>query len=631
MSVFASVKRTGVKAQQLDAEGNLVEVETREDEEQAVKYEQIIELLLAAGYFRARISGLSQFDKVVGGMVWSITASNVDIDIDLTLPSVNACAPLSEKIVTALTKMKCPSRIDPHQIQGLDCIHLFPVFQWLVKKVIETREEMGDYIRNFAVAQFSKENSTPQDEEIDSRMNVTTATVANVKRAYKPQRRYRRPAGARAASHISQSRDPDEESDRVHTTLLEYGQRYKLSRAAQEKASKKGIDDKIPAGLAGQQKEKDDGVDDAEEEERRVRALMAAMSATEGREGAVSSSALGGMIGMQSDEIRQLVNEYNEKQAGLGAGGDARGGGAQNHKRLIASLEKQIALMDKRHAEIKELYDRLSGKYNATQAELDAVLAHNAKIDAELAKFEAMQTPENSAVLARLSSLVTLNESLKKQETDFRASCKEEVARLQEAIEKLKAGEAGGDDEEKERLRLINEQFEADKDRLQKIRVLLGKKNRDIAAITRLIDEIPSRSELTQYQKRFVELYNQVAAKLTETKQYYTLYNTLDDTKLYMSKELSLLNSIHDSFERAMATAQNKEQFLTQFENIVTGVKANLEKVDKRRDNEKAKRDKLNDEYLELVDKQRLYYKTVKEFQEECRKNENLLAQFEAA
>ena len=41
-----------------------LQVETREDEEQNVKLNQTIELLLAAGYFRARIKGLSPFDKV---------------------------------------------------------------------------------------------------------------------------------------------------------------------------------------------------------------------------------------------------------------------------------------------------------------------------------------------------------------------------------------------------------------------------------------------------------------------------------------------------------------------------------------------------------------------------------------
>ena len=39
-------------------------VDIREDEEQNVKLRDSIDLLLAAGYFRARIKGLSPFDKV---------------------------------------------------------------------------------------------------------------------------------------------------------------------------------------------------------------------------------------------------------------------------------------------------------------------------------------------------------------------------------------------------------------------------------------------------------------------------------------------------------------------------------------------------------------------------------------
>ena len=39
-------------------------VEVKEDEEQGVKFQEITELLVAAGYFRARIKGLAPFDKV---------------------------------------------------------------------------------------------------------------------------------------------------------------------------------------------------------------------------------------------------------------------------------------------------------------------------------------------------------------------------------------------------------------------------------------------------------------------------------------------------------------------------------------------------------------------------------------
>ena len=64
--------------------------------------------------------------------------------------------------MAVLPRMKCPHRLEPHQIQGLDFIHIFPVVQWLVKLAIATREEMGDYIRSFSEAQFSRDHQTPE-------------------------------------------------------------------------------------------------------------------------------------------------------------------------------------------------------------------------------------------------------------------------------------------------------------------------------------------------------------------------------------------------------------------------------------------------------------------------------------
>lgn len=77
---------------------------------------------------------------------------------------------------------------------------------------------------------------------------------------------------------------------------------------------------------------------------------------------------------------------------------------------------------------------------------------------------------------------------------------------------------------------------------------MLGRKTRAVAALQRQLDQIPTRAELAQYQRRFMELYNQVAAKHRETKQFYTLYNTLNDTHQYLNKELTLLNSILDNY-----------------------------------------------------------------------------------
>jgi len=39
------------------------------------------------------------------------------------------CSAMTEKIVSVLKLMKCPHRLEPHQIQGLDFIHIYPVVQ----------------------------------------------------------------------------------------------------------------------------------------------------------------------------------------------------------------------------------------------------------------------------------------------------------------------------------------------------------------------------------------------------------------------------------------------------------------------------------------------------------------------
>jgi len=43
------------------------------------------------------------------------------------------CSALTEKIVAVLPEMKCPHHVEPHQIQGLDFIHIFPVIQVSIK------------------------------------------------------------------------------------------------------------------------------------------------------------------------------------------------------------------------------------------------------------------------------------------------------------------------------------------------------------------------------------------------------------------------------------------------------------------------------------------------------------------
>lgn len=51
--------------------------------------------------------------------------------------------------------------------------------------------------------------------------------------------------------------------------------------------------------------------------------------------------------------------------------------------------------------------------------------------------------------------------------------------------------------------------LDREKESLQVLRLQLAKKNRAIVSIQRQLDNIPDRTELAQYQRRFLELYNQ--------------------------------------------------------------------------------------------------------------------------
>uniref|UniRef100_A0A671TPM0 Coiled-coil domain-containing protein 93 n=1 Tax=Sparus aurata TaxID=8175 RepID=A0A671TPM0_SPAAU len=471
-------------------------VETREDEEQSVKLAEILELLLAAGYFRARIKGLSPFDKVVGGMTWCITTCNFDIDVDLLFQensTIGQKIALTEKIVSVLPKMKCPHRLEPHQIQGLDFIHIFPVIQWLVKRAIETKEEMGDYVRAYSISQFNKTHKLPEDEEFLQRKDKAVRAVLDVLEVYKPQRKYRR---QRDAGELL-----DEES-RVHSTLLEYG---------------------------------------------RIKTLMTSMAAMVNEEGKLTASAVGQIVGLQSEEIKQIASEYAEKQSELSSEERSeRYGPLQQHRRALASLNKQI------QQKKKQLEEETAAK--CLNAERVVVLL--------------------ISLLEKLRALVTMNENLKQQEQEFRTHCREEMVRLQQNIEELKTESGQDTDEEKYEKNLSFVYL-----KLSFLRCVQARRNREIAILQRKIDEVPSRAELTQYQKRFIELYSQVSATHKETKQFFTLYNTLDDKKVYLEKEVNLLNSIHDNFQQAMSSSAAKDQFLRQMEQIVEGIKQSRIKV----------------------------------------------------
>lgn len=569
---FRNVKKLSFREA---GDGNQVEVEVREDEEQSVKLQEILDLLVAAGYFRARIKGLSPFDKIIGGMTWCIESCSVDVDVDLLFQensTIGLKIALTEKIVVVLPKLNCPHRIEPHQIQGLDCVHVFPVVQWLVKRSMEFRQEMSAFVRLYAVSQFSKEfhlknRNADVERQILSNVNV-------VKEVYKPHRYYRR-----------KNAPPDDLPSKVQITLLEYGLRGERSSSKTDSESfEHDPTDKfdIQQLLHNMATMKEDDPD---------------------------------QFILNEEDRLELIKHYATLQSEMEDGGIK----SQEEKKKLA-LEQQRQMLTDRNTKLTAEIGALKNLISEDKLVIETLATKQAEADKALNEL-TRDEKENSKNLKEVEDLIILNDNLKAQEVQFREKCKQELASLQNSIEEAKNLKTPDETDLK-----CSTELNDESDKVKMLRLQLAKKNRTVVVLQRKLDDIPSRAELAQYQKRFLELYNQVAAKHKETKQYYTLYNTLEDTRHYIKREILLLNSICDIYPEAISSSNSKNEFLKQMEFVADWYKNSKQKIESKLEEEKSKRDHLRNTLQTLIEQHRKYVVALKQLSIECRKHEALLS-----
>lgn len=576
-------------ATRFDADGNEIQVERREDEEQKRKEQEIIDILVGAGYYRAHIQGLSIFDKIVGGMTWCIEACDYDVDVDLLFHenlTIGQKISLTEKIVVVLPKMKCPFQLEPHQIQGLDFINIFPVVEWLVKRSAENRSEKAEKLKKLAASQFQNHFTLQSDREAKQVHSKQLDNLRTVEDRYIPKRQFRRT-----------EKGPEDVMSRVRITLMEYGTRDFSVRTNVDIAE---VDD------AQESEDVFEGILQRTEQELDFDNLFKTLSVA--KEQNVS-------VELTDAERTALTQHYEDLKREMSI--DTSQLSEQNKIKTI--LATKLAL-EKKLDRVKASNSKLKNALQQEQADLDGMMDLKDSLEAEIHNLDNMEiNEENQKILAHVQELILKNEKMKQLETEFKENCKKELAELQEKIQKAETSTPDEDIVE------YQKQLEVEQERLKSLRLQLAKKNRAYVSINRQLDNIPDRTELAQYQRRFLELYNQVSATHRETKQFYTLYNTLDDTKLYLEKEMSLLNSIYENYGNAMQSFNSREQFVQQFETIVDGIRNNKTKVKKKCDDERAKRDGLNAQLLCLVEQQRKYAATVKQLTAECQRNEALL------
>jgi len=528
---------------------------------------------------------------------------------------------VSEQIVNALARMRCPHKIQAYQIQGLDFQEIHKVMQWLIKTVFETREENRERIRRYSHLVFSRRYELPSDVQAKQRYLEALPYMDTVKGIYRPKRKCRlaRKGKLNRWAH-------------VQSVLLEYGREFGSLKQDANNQSTNQKQNELRAELERQMGGGKSGEDhwdqlDDDVHRKRIEELKRAMTdenATENE--SVSTRGLNMLIGLGSEDIEEEILKNEERNKQLLEKQQEYGQSEEMiHKRNKAQLEKQIQNLKEQFQSQKVEHTTLNEKLTGMQEELTGYKQYSAAVEKKLSDIQAKLSEggEDFEALSKLQELVLLNESLRKQEEDFRANCKKQHTELKGILAKLQTETEGSIDQK------LIQTMAADEEKMAKIRQLSSKKNLDIAILQRKIDEIPTRAELSQYERRFSELFGTIIAKLEENRKYFDTHNTLSETAKYLDKEMSLLNSISENFQKAL-TSKNKQYRTWMVETVeksVDAVEKTRDHVEKKTNDKKAEHSIVNKQYSQLVTEQRAFFRNLKELQEEIKKNEELQKQ----
>lgn len=411
-----------------DADGNAANtVEIREDNEQYVKLEEIIDLLVAVGYFRARIKGLSSFDKVVGGMTWCIESCNIDVDVDLLFQensTIGQKIALTEKIVKILPKMKCPHLIEPHQIQGLDFIHIYPVIQWLVKRAMEFRSEHAQFVRSYAVNQFNKQFSNKNQTNDEQKQILNNINI--VKQIYRTVRYYKR-------KHAP----PNEIDSRVQITLLEYGDKFDQQNQSIKQQPNELLENN----------------------------LVTINSQVE--------------IELNEDDKRDLLNHYNQLQFELESDANER-----NIQTKINKLEQKKQKLIDINKNLKEANESIQNHLTVINNSLDELNKKHTELKEVLKDLEISEKKinANEKNTKEIQEMLILYENLTEQASQFRDHCKQEKVRLENSISNAKQTKLKSPSNNNLKNFDLAKEIDKEMEEVKVIRLKLAKKNRIVAS-----------------------------------------------------------------------------------------------------------------------------------------------------
>eukprot|EP00494_Astrolonche_serrata_P004986 UN05001 len=124
------------------------------------------------------------------------------------------------------------------------------------------------------------------------------------------------------------------------------------------------------------------------------------------------------LIQQETQAFDEQVLQLDEEMSGFTGKRDAE----FIFQRKVEVLEKKKTLIDKKRELKKETYMELVELIESTESEVNEVKEQNSQIEVQIKELAmAEKNEQNSKLLKQLKELVTINETLKAQERNFKA------------------------------------------------------------------------------------------------------------------------------------------------------------------------------------------------------------------
>lgn len=628
------------------------------DADQNAKLKEIFDILLSAGYFRCRIPGITIFDKIVGGVAWCITCSNFDIDIEFSEDmNLGQKIKIAEKVVATLKQMGCPYNIGAHQFQGLDLKNIFPIVQWLIKFVLETRDIRQDfnrsvsqfegnkvYSQNDALQAYEAEAFLKADKSRDKRVNKNSKIdgfkLTDPVRAYSglmefddktARRTYNRLihylSGGTTAKGEKGKANLRQTTGRASTArgnvtgantgtaqfqLPKPGQSSSIQHQQQQGAD----DDDIDMFIAENENLLADGeINDEEFTARRIDRKNSLIKENLNKYVEKNREHISKNLQNTKEEsggidfasmIRDENTMFEEKRALLARQIEKTTRDIETVKNNVAQYQEHVASVETKKKEIDKLNKELQEASNVINGKIDNYKQNRSS---------------SSTDISRIAEYIKERNQLKSEKNALKKEIKGQMNRLEEEkaqIEKDWPTYSGPPDEA-----LVHD-YTRKKAKYDEKYKLFAQLNQEIAVLQRKIENHPSAIEIAQYQKRMIELLDQMNSEMERYRDQYVKFNTLQDIRATQENNTQLMRSFKEGLQNAGKSKSKKEAFVKDLQQAYTGLQENLQKSASLLVKTKQQKDKVFENYAGALQLEREYFRLLRELQIEFEKNEAL-------